>query len=151
VWSLAEDDPDVIRWSEAFPAARQAEEHTEDRMKPDELAGVLTTLADRRRLKLLLEVYRRRGEPPSGAVPFADLCAAAGLTRQQAVNHLAALHKIELIWADHAAWDRRRFQLTGGPLRGLVVELCRLLEGLGNVLAAKGERPEREEKGATEP
>jgi hypothetical protein len=113
-------------------------------MKPDELADVLTTLADRRRLKLLLEVYRRRGELPSGAVPFADLCEAAGLTRQQAINHLAALHSIQLIWADHAAWDRRTFSLTGGPPRGLVIELCRLLEGLGNVLAAKGERAERE-------
>jgi hypothetical protein len=25
VWSLAEDDPDVIRWAEAFLAARQTE------------------------------------------------------------------------------------------------------------------------------
>jgi hypothetical protein len=106
-------------------------------MKPDALADVLATLADRR-LRLLLEVYRRRGEPPSGAVPFADLCAAAGLTRQQAVNHLAALHRIEPIWADHAAWDRRRFCLTGGRLRGLVVEVGRLLEGQGGAPPAKG-------------
>jgi hypothetical protein len=107
-------------------------------MKPDELADVLTTLADRRRLKLLLEVYRRRGEPPSGAFPFADLCKAAGLTRQQAINHLDALHRVELIWADHSPWDRRTFCLTGGPLRGLVVELCRLLEGQAGAPPAKG-------------
>jgi len=101
-------------------------------MKPDELTAILAGLADRRRLRLLLEVYRRRGEPPSGAVPFADLCEAAGLTRQQAINHLAALHRLELIWADHAAWDRGTFCLTGGALR---VELCRLLQGRGNAPA----------------
>jgi hypothetical protein len=49
-------------------------------MRPDELAPVMEVLADRRRLKLLLEVYRRRGESPPGAVPFAELCEAAGLT-----------------------------------------------------------------------
>jgi hypothetical protein len=107
-------------------------------MKSDELADVLTALADRRRLNLLLDVYRRRGEPPSGAVPFADLCEAAGLSRQQAINHLDALHRVELIWADRAPWNRRTFHLTGGFLRGLVVEVCRVLEGQGNA------RPSRE-------
>jgi hypothetical protein len=49
-------------------------------MKPDELADVLTTLADRRRLRLLLEVYRRRGEPPSGAFAWHRI-DRAGLAR----------------------------------------------------------------------
>jgi hypothetical protein len=31
VWRLAEDDPDVIRWSEAFLVARQAREPHNDR------------------------------------------------------------------------------------------------------------------------
>jgi hypothetical protein len=98
-------------------------------MKPDEVAAVLKVLADRRRLKLLLEVYRRRSGPRSGAVPLADLCEAAGLTRSQTVNQLAALHMAALVWADRHSWNRRKFQLTSGRLRGLVVELCRLLEG----------------------
>ena len=51
-------------------------------MKPDELAHVLEVLADRRRLKVLLEVYRRRGRAPSGTVPLAELCEATGLTRE---------------------------------------------------------------------
>jgi hypothetical protein len=41
--------------------------------------------------------------------------------------------KAGFVWADHASWNRRTFRLAGGFLRGLVVELCRLLEGLGNV------------------
>jgi hypothetical protein len=100
-------------------------------MKPDALAEVLAALSDRRRLKLLLEVYRRRGEEPAGAVPFAELCEAAGLARPQAVNHLAALNKADLVWMDQSPWGRRTLRLTGGRVRGLVVEVCRLLEGQG--------------------
>ena len=98
-------------------------------MKPDELAHVLAVLADRGCLKVLLEVYRRRGREPYGLVTLAEICEATGLTRGQAVNCLGRLTGADLLGADRSAWDKRLFFLTNSDLRGMVVEACRLLEG----------------------
>ena len=59
---------------------------------------------------------------------LADLCQAADLTREQAINALGALTKVELVACNEMGWDKRDFWLTPSDLRPLVVEVCKLLE-----------------------
>jgi hypothetical protein len=101
-------------------------------MKPEVLVTFLEALTDRRRLLALREVYRRRAptaERPHGGATAPEVEEATGLTREQAVNALTKLLRADLLRSDHAGWDKRLLSLPDTPIRAVLVEVCKLLDG----------------------